>query len=60
MELTWFLSCLTPMSWLNTMIQFKQKKKQENNTSIGLYTYPILMAADILIYRANYVPVGED
>jgi len=58
----WFLSCLTPLSWLNKMIQFKEKKggKGDNSTSLSLYSYPVLMAADILCYRATLVPVGED
>lgn len=57
----WLLSCLTPLSWLNKMIQFKEKKnKSDNKTSLSLYSYPVLMAADILSYRANLVPVGED
>jgi tryptophanyl-tRNA synthetase len=57
-ELMWILSCMTPQSWLNKMIQYKEKSKDNNHT--GLYTYPILMAADILLYKANEVPVGED
>jgi tryptophanyl-tRNA synthetase len=57
----WFLSTLTPLSWLNKMIQFKEKKaKQDQFSSLSLYSYPILMAADILLYQANLVPVGED
>ena len=58
----WFLSCLTPLSWLNKMIQFKEKKagKSDQRTGLSLYSYPVLMAADILCYRANLVPVGED
>jgi tryptophanyl-tRNA synthetase len=58
----WFLSCLTPLSWLNKMIQFKEKKagKGDTKTSLSLYSYPVLMAADILCYRATLVPVGED
>lgn len=57
-ELAWILSCLGPQHWLNTMIQFKEKSHQ--NSSVGLYTYPILMASDILLYRATDVPVGVD
>jgi tryptophanyl-tRNA synthetase len=58
----WFLSCLTPLSWLNKMIQFKEKKggKGDQRTGLSLYSYPVLMAADIMCYRANLVPVGED
>lgn len=60
-ELMWILSCITPQSWLNTMVQFKEKsKKNQLITSTGLFTYPVLMAADILIYNAHLVPVGED
>ncbi len=60
-ELMWFLSCLTPLSWLNRMIQFKEKKNaSDKKTSLSLYSYPVLMAADILAYKANLVPVGED
>jgi tryptophanyl-tRNA synthetase len=57
-ELMWILSCMTPKSWLNKMIQYKEKSKDNNAT--GLYTYPILMAADILLYKAEKVPVGHD
>lgn len=60
-ELAWLLNCITPLSWLERMIQFKEKSaNQSNSVSIGLLDYPVLMAADILLYRAHYVPVGED
>jgi tryptophanyl-tRNA synthetase len=59
-ELMWILSCMTPPSWLNKMIQYKEKSKNGKVGTTGLYTYPILMAADILLYKANEVPVGED
>ncbi len=60
-ELCWILNCLTPMNWMERMIQFKEKSLQQgNNVSIGLFNYPILMAADILLYDADLVPVGED
>jgi tryptophanyl-tRNA synthetase len=60
-ELTWVLTCLTPMGYLNRMTQFKEKsQKNIKNINAGLYTYPILMAADILLYQADMVPVGED
>ena len=60
-ELAWLLTCLTPMGHLNRMTQFKEKmQKQVKNINAGLFTYPILMAADILLYRARRVPVGED
>ncbi|HRO68598.1 MAG TPA: tryptophan--tRNA ligase, partial [Pseudobdellovibrionaceae bacterium] len=60
-ELTWVLTCLTPMGSLNRMTQFKEKSaKHVKNINAGLYTYPVLMAADILLYQADLVPVGED
>lgn len=60
-ELTWLFNCLTPLNWLERMIQFKEKAiKQGENVSIGLLDYPVLMAADILLYQADFVPVGED
>jgi tryptophanyl-tRNA synthetase len=60
-ELTWLFNCLTPLNWLERMIQFKEKAiKQGENVSIGLLDYPVLMAADILLYQADLVPVGED
>ncbi|NBP33326.1 MAG: tryptophan--tRNA ligase, partial [Synechococcaceae bacterium WB6_1B_055] len=60
-ELCWLLNCLTPLNWLERMIQFKEKAiKQGDNVSVGLLDYPVLMAADILLYDADLVPVGED
>ncbi|HEX3535283.1 MAG TPA: tryptophan--tRNA ligase [Stellaceae bacterium] len=60
-ELAWLLGCLTPLGWLNRMTQFKEKApKQRDSAGLGLYAYPVLMAADILLYRATHVPVGED
>jgi tryptophanyl-tRNA synthetase len=60
-ELAWLLGCLTPLGWLNRMTQFKEKAgKQREAAGLGLYAYPVLMAADILIYKATQVPVGED
>jgi tryptophanyl-tRNA synthetase len=60
-ELTWILDCMTPMGWLNRMTQFKTKAGDERETvSAGLFTYPVLMAADILLYQADVVPVGDD
>ena len=60
-ELCWLLNCLTPLNWMERMIQFKEKSvKQGDNVSIGLMDYPVLMAADILLYGADLVPVGED
>jgi tryptophanyl-tRNA synthetase len=61
MELAWYLSCVTPMGDLNRMTQFKDKSEQhKQNVNAGLFTYPVLMAADILVYRAEVVPVGDD
>lgn len=60
-ELTWLFNCITPLNWLEDMIQFKEKAvKQAENVSAGLLDYPVLMAADILLYQADKVPVGED
>ena len=60
-ETAWILSCVTPMGWLNRMTQFKEKAgKDKEKASVGLYSYPILMAADILLYDATHVPVGDD
>jgi tryptophanyl-tRNA synthetase len=60
-ELAWILNCLTPLGWLNRMTQFKEKAgKNKESASLGLYGYPVLMAADILLYHATHVPVGED
>ncbi|GAB4552353.1 MAG: tryptophan--tRNA ligase [Anaerolineae bacterium] len=61
-ELGWILGCLTPMGWLNRMTQFKDKaaKQQADSVGSGLFTYPALMAADILLYQADLVPVGDD
>jgi tryptophanyl-tRNA synthetase len=60
-ELMWILTCLTPMGYLNRMTQFKEKsEKHVKNVNAGLFTYPVLMAADILLYKADLVPVGED
>ena len=60
-ELGWIFNCVTRMGWLNRMTQFKDKAgKNRENASVGLFAYPTLMAADILIYHATHVPVGED
>jgi tryptophanyl-tRNA synthetase len=60
-ELAWIFNCTARLGWLNKMTQFKEKAgKDRENASIGLYAYPVLMAADILAYRATHVPVGED
>jgi tryptophanyl-tRNA synthetase len=60
-ELAWIFNCVARFGWLNRMTQFKEKAgKDRENASVGLYDYPVLMAADILLYRATHVPVGED
>lgn len=61
-ELSWMLTCITPMGWLGRMTQFKDKSGNTEAESVqsGLYIYPVLMAADILAYQADFVPVGED
>jgi tryptophanyl-tRNA synthetase len=60
-ELAWVFNCVARLGWLNRMTQFKEKAgKDRENASVGLYAYPNLMAADILLYRATHVPVGED
>jgi tryptophanyl-tRNA synthetase len=60
-ELAWYLTCVTPMGDLHRMTQFKDKSEQhKQNVNAGLFTYPVLMAADILVYRARLVPVGDD
>lgn len=61
-ELTWMLSCITPIGWLRKMIQFKEKSKKAGAEEVGtgLLTYPVLMASDILLYQTDLVPVGED
>ena len=60
-ELAWIFNCVARMGWLARMTQFKEKSgKDSQNVSVGLFDYPVLMAADILVYRATHVPVGED
>lgn len=59
-ELTWILDCFTYMGEMKRMTQFKEKSEGQDNVSVGLFNYPVLMAADILLYGAKYVPVGED
>ncbi|MFH1910382.1 MAG: tryptophan--tRNA ligase [bacterium] len=59
-ELAWILNCFTSMGELNRMTQFKEKTEGKNNYSVGLFDYPALMAADILLYQTTHVPVGED
>ena len=60
-ELAWIFNCVARLGWMDRMTQFKEKAgKDKERASVGLYTYPVLMAADILVYRATHVPVGED
>ena len=59
-ELAWMLTCVTPMGWLERMTQFKAKSAAQESVGSGLFQYPVLMAADILLYQAAIVPVGED
>ena len=60
-ELAWIFNCVCRIGWLNRMTQFKEKAgKNKENATVGLYGYPVLMAADILLYRATHVPVGDD
>lgn len=60
-ELAWILNCFTPMGWMNRMTQFKEKSTDhKDSVSVGLFDYPVLMAADILLYQTDEVPVGED
>ncbi len=59
-ELAWLLTCVTPLGWLYRMTQFKGKSEKQETVNGGLLQYPVLMAADILIYQASIVPVGED
>jgi len=59
-ELAWILNCYTPMGWLERMTQFKSKASDREKSSIGLFSYPVLQAADILLYDSDFVPVGED
>ena len=60
-ELAWIFNCIAKIGWLNRMTQFKEKAgKKRDNASLGLFSYPVLMAADILLYRATHVPVGDD
>ena len=59
-ELAWMLTCVTPIGWLERMTQYKAKVESQENISDGLLQYPVLMAADILLYQADIVPVGDD
>jgi tryptophanyl-tRNA synthetase len=59
-ELAWVFTCVTPFGWLGRMTQFKAKSAQQESVGTGIFVYPVLMAADILLYQASIVPVGED
>ena len=59
-ELTWYLSCFTPYPMLANAHSFKDKSDKLSDVNAGLFTYPVLMAADILLYDAEIVPVGKD
>jgi tryptophanyl-tRNA synthetase len=60
-ELAWILGCTARIGWLNRMTQWKDKAgKNREGASLGLFSYPVLQAADILLYKATHVPVGED
>ncbi len=59
-ELCWILDCVATMGETSRMIQFKEKSKGQESCNVGIFNYPILMAADILLYDAEYVPLGED
>jgi len=59
-ELTWLLNCITPLGWLERMTQYKDKATRQESVGTGLLDYPVLMAADIILYDTHYVPVGED
>jgi len=59
-SLAWMLTCVTPIGWLERMTQFKPSRRRRNRSATGCLQYPVLMAADILLYQAAIVPVGED
>ena len=59
-ELAWMFTCVTPLGWLERMTQFKAKSEAQETIGDGLLQYPVLMAADILLYQAKIVPVGDD
>ena len=59
-ELCWILDCVATMGETSRMIQYKEKSKGQESCNVGIFNYPILMAADILLYDAEYVPIGED
>jgi tryptophanyl-tRNA synthetase len=59
-ELTWYLNCITPFPMLANAHSFKDKSEKLSDVNAGLFTYPVLMTADIILYNANFVPVGKD
>jgi tryptophanyl-tRNA synthetase len=59
-ELAWMLTCVTPVGWLERMTQYKVKAAKQESVGDGILQYPVLMAADIMLYQAGIVPVGED
>jgi tryptophanyl-tRNA synthetase len=59
-EAGWLLNCITPLGWLQRMTQYKDRAARQESVSTGLLDYPVLMAADILLYDTDEVPVGED
>ncbi|MBR3254239.1 tryptophan--tRNA ligase [Candidatus Saccharibacteria bacterium] len=59
-ELCWILNCVATMGETSRMIQYKEKSKGQESCNVGIFDYPILMAADILLYDAEYIPIGED
>ncbi|MEM7347180.1 MAG: tryptophan--tRNA ligase, partial [Chloroflexota bacterium] len=59
-ELTWLLNCVTPLGWLERMTQYKDKSSKQESIGVGLLDYPVLMAADIILYDTHFVPVGAD
>ena len=59
-ELTWVLNCIATMGEMSRMIQYKEKSEGKASTNVGIFDYPVLMAADILLYDTSFVPVGED
>ena len=59
-ELTWVLNCIATMGEMGRMIQYKEKSEGKDSANVGIFDYPVLMAADILLYDAAFVPVGED
>lgn len=59
-ELCWILNCVATMGEMNRMTQYKEKSEGKASVNVGIFDYPVLMAGDILLYSAEYVPVGED